>query len=107
MNCIYLVLAIIFEVCGTVSMKLSEGFANVKYAAIMGIFYILSLSMLTLALKDMEVGVAYATWSGLGTILISIAGFMLFKDSMSLQKIIFIGLIIVGTIGLNLTSTMH
>lgn len=107
MNWTYLLLAIIFEVCGTVSMKLSEGFANVKYAVFMCVFYVLSLSMLTLALKDMEVGVAYATWSGLGTILISFAGFMIFKDSINLQKIIFIGLIIIGTIGLNLTSTMH
>jgi len=107
MSWIYLVLAIIFEVSGTTFMKLSEGFTNIKYAIVMLFFYILSLSMLTLALKKLEIGTAYATWSGMGIILISIVGFTFFKDSINLSKIIFMGFIIIGTIGLNLTSGMH
>lgn len=107
MNWIYLFLAILFEVSGTISMKLSEGFTNIKYAVIMLAFYILSLSMLTLALKNLQIGVAYATWSGVGIILLSIVGFIFFKEAITLQKIIFMGLIIIGTIGLNITSTMH
>ena len=107
MSLIYLALAITFEVCGTTLMKLSEGFSNIKYAAIMLICYVLSLSMLTLALKKLQIGVAYATWSGVGIILISITGFMFFRESINLQKIIFMSLIIIGTIGLNLTSGMH
>ena len=86
MSWIYLVLAIIFEVSGTTFMKLSEGFVNIKYAIVMLFFYILSLSMLTLALKKLEIGIAYATWSGMGIILISIVGIIFFKDSINLQK---------------------
>ncbi|EKQ52266.1 MAG: cation/cationic drug transporter [Clostridium sp. Maddingley MBC34-26] len=106
-NWIYLILAIIFEVSGTISMKLSEGFSNIKYAIVMLVFYILSLSTLTLALKKIPIGVAYATWSGVGIILLSIIGTVLFKETINLQKVVFIALIIVGVIGLNLTSTMH
>ncbi|ABR32492.1 DMT family transporter [Clostridium beijerinckii] len=104
---IYLIFAIIFEVSGTISMKLSEGFTNIKYAIVMLGFYILSLSMLTLALKKVQIGVAYATWSGIGIILLSAIGIVFFKESINLQKTVFIGLIIIGVIGLNLTSTIH
>lgn len=107
MNWVYLALAIVFEVAGTTFMKLSEGLENIKYAVIMLIFYILSLSTLTFALKKIPIGIAYATWSGLGIILLTAIGFIFFDESINLSKIVFIGFIIVGTIGLNLTSGMH
>jgi small multidrug resistance pump len=99
---IYLILAITFEVSGTTFMKLSDGFSNVKYAVVMLVFYILSLSMLTLALKKLQIGTAYAIWSGVGIVLLSVIGVVFFKESINLTKIIFIGFILVGTIGLNL-----
>lgn len=83
-------------------MKLSDGFSNVKYAVVMIIFYVLSLSMLTLALKKLQIGTAYAIWSGIGIVLLSVIGAVFFKESINLTKIIFIGFILVGTIGLNL-----
>lgn len=83
-------------------MKLSDGFSNVKYAVVMLIFYVLSLSMLTLALKKLQIGTAYAIWSGIGIVLLSVIGVVFFKESINLTKIIFIGFILVGTIGLNL-----
>ena len=54
MSWVYLVLAILFEVCGTTLMKISQGFTNIKYAMAMLICYMLSLSMLTLALKKIR-----------------------------------------------------
>lgn len=83
-------------------MKLSDGFSNVKYAVVMLIFYVLSLSMLTLALKKLQIGTAYAIWSGIGIVLLSVIGVVFFKESINLTKIIFIGFILVGTIGLNI-----
>ena len=83
-------------------MKLSDGFSNVKYAIGMLIFYVLSLSMLTLALKKLEIGTAYAIWSGVGIVLLSIIGVVFFKESINLSKIIFVSFILIGTIGLNL-----
>lgn len=102
MSLIYLFLAIIFEVSGTTLMKLSNGFSNIKYAVFMLIFYVLSLSTLTLALKKIQIGVAYATWSGIGIVLITIIGFVAFKEPINLSKVVFISFILVGTIGLNL-----
>lgn len=102
MSLIYLFLAIIFEVSGTTFMKLSNGFSNIKYAVFMLFFYVLSLSTLTLALKKMQIGVAYATWSGIGIVLITIIGLIAFKEPISLSKVVFISFILVGTIGLNL-----
>ena len=107
MSWIYLILAIIFEVCGTTLMKMSQGFTNIKYAIIMLFCYMLSLTMLTLALKKLEIGTAYAIWSGVGIVLIAIIGFMFFNDSFDIRKVVFISFILIGSIGLNLTSSMH
>lgn len=103
MSWIYLISAITFEILGTTLMKLSDGFSNVKYAIAMLIFYVLSLSMLTLALKKLEIGIAYAIWSGVGIVLLSIIGVIFFKESIDLPKIIFVSFILIGTIGLNLS----
>ena len=107
MNWAYLGLAIIFEVCGTTFMKLSEGMTKMKFSAIMLVFYILSLSSLSLALKKIDVGVAYAVWSGIGIALITIVGTIFFKETLTIPKIIFIAFILVGAVGLNLFGTSH
>ncbi|PJI08410.1 MULTISPECIES: DMT family transporter [Clostridium] len=107
MSWVYLFFAIIAEVCGTTLMKKSNGFSEIRYAVIMLIFYVLSLSMLTLALKKIDISVAYAIWSAVGIVLIVIIGFIMFKEPINLYKVLFIGLIIIGVIGLNLTSKVH
>ncbi|MBP2645321.1 MAG: hypothetical protein H6Q75_761 [Firmicutes bacterium] len=107
MNWVYLGLAIIFEVCGTISMKLSEGMTSIKYSIVMLLFYILSLSVLSLALKKIEIGIAYAIWSGIGIVLITTIGVFFFKETLSISKVVCILLIIIGTVGLNLFGTSH
>lgn len=107
MSWFYLVLAIILEVSGTTSMKLSQGFTKMLPSVFMFVFYILSLVSLTLALKKIDVSVAYAVWSGLGTTLIAIIGIFYFKEPSSVIKILSIGLIILGVIGLNLSGGGH
>lgn len=104
---IYLALAIVFEVLGTTSMKFSNGMKNIKFDIIMLIFYLLSLSMLSMALKNWEVGVAYAIWSGIGITLITTIGILFFNETISISKVFFIVLILVGAIGLNLVTTSH
>jgi len=64
MTWLYLVLAILLEVSGTTCMKLSEGFTRMVPSILLVVFYTLSLGMLTLALKKIDVSVAYAIWSG-------------------------------------------
>lgn len=107
MRYLYLALAIIFEVVGTTSMKFSDGMKNTKYVVVMLIFYVLSLSFLSIALKNWEVGVAYAIWSGFGIALITTIGIIFFNETISVGKCIFIGFIIIGAIGLNIVSESH
>ncbi len=107
MSWLYLFLAIILEVLGTTSMKLSEGFTKTLPSIVMFVFYLLSLISLTLALKKVDVSVAYAVWSGLGTTLIAIIGIFYFKEPSTTLKLVSIGLIITGVIGLNLSGAGH
>lgn len=101
---IWLIGAILFEVFGTTAMKLSEGFTKTVPSIAMALFYILSLTALTYALKKFDVSMAYAIWSGVGTALITMIGIWYFKESISVMKIASIGLIIIGVVGLHLSG---
>ena len=101
---LWLIAAIGFEVAGTTAMKLSEGFNKLAPSIAMGIFYLLSLGALTLALKRIDVSVAYAVWSGVGTAMIALIGVVLFGESMTLLKLLSILAIIAGVVGLHLAS---
>ncbi|MDD3582104.1 MAG: multidrug efflux SMR transporter [Desulfobacca sp.] len=104
MTWVFLILAIVLEVSGTISMKLSQGFTKFCPTLSMFLFYALSLASLTLALKKIEISLAYAVWSGVGTALIATAGIVWFREPLSVIKMISIGLVIVGIIGLNLSG---
>ncbi|MBD2454695.1 multidrug efflux SMR transporter [Nostoc sp. FACHB-87] len=101
---IYLITAILFEVAGTTSMKLSEGFTRTIPSVLIFVCYGICFSFLTLALKKIEVSVAYSVWSGLGTTVIATIGVIWFRESMSLVKFLSIVLIIIGVIGVNSTK---
>ncbi|WP_276731276.1 multidrug efflux SMR transporter [Bacillus sp. (in: firmicutes)] len=102
MNWVFLCLAILFEVAGTVSMKLSSGFTKLIPSVLLVIFYGGSLFFLTLTLKSIDVSVAYAVWSGMGIVLITVVGFLFFQENVNVMKLISIGLIIAGVVSLNL-----
>jgi small multidrug resistance pump len=82
-------------------MKLSQGFTKLVPSVLIFIFYGLCFSCLTLALKRIEVSVAYSVWAGLGTILIALIGIIWFRESATFIKLVSIALIIVGVIGIN------
>ena len=107
MRWLYLILAIIFEVSGTTCMKLSQGFTKLLPSILLFILYGFSFTSFSLALKKLDVSVAYAVWSGLGTTLIALVGIMWFRESVSVLKIISIALIIIGVIGLNISRGIH
>lgn len=107
MNFIYwliLGLGIIFEVLGTICMKYADGFQKLWPSVFVFVFYILCLVCLVFVLQKMNVSVAYAIWASLGTALIAVIGMIWFKEPVSLVKIISIGLIIIGIIGLELSD---
>ena len=104
---LFLAGAIVFEVAGTVSMKLSEGFTKLIPSIMVAVFYLISLAALTFALKKIDVSLAYAIWAGVGTAIIASVGIIYFKEPATAIKIISIGLIIAGVIGLNLSGAKH
>lgn len=99
-----MLLAIGCEITGTVMMKISNGFTKLVPSILVAVFYILTLPFFTLALKKIDVGVAYAIWSGIGTVSIAIIGYLLFKEQMPPVKIAAIAMIIAGVVMLNLSG---
>jgi small multidrug resistance pump len=85
-------------------MKLSEGFTKPGFSILIFIFYAVSFYFFTLALKRMELGIAYAIWAGLGTALIALIGVLYFREGLDTIKIISLAAIIAGVIGLNLAG---
>ncbi len=104
MHWVYLILAILFEVSGTTNMKLSQGFTRLLPSVLIFVFYSISFTFLTLALKRIDISIAYAIWSGLGTALIAIIGIICFREPVTLVKFISIILIIGGVVGLHLSG---
>jgi small multidrug resistance pump len=104
---IYLSIAILFEVAGTISLKLSTQNGNILTTGLVVVFYITSFTFMWLAMKKIEMGVAYAVWAGAGTAIIAMLGWLIFKDSMTIMKMMFISLIIIGVVGLKLATPSH
>lgn len=102
MHWLFLASAILFEVAGTTSMKLSHGFTRLTPSILIFVFYTVSFISLTYAVKKIDVSVSYAIWSGVGTALIAMIGVYYFKESMTTLKFFSIILIIIGVIGLNI-----
>ena len=101
---ISLLIAILFGVMGTISMKLSHGLKYKKPIIYLAIFYLISFVALTFAMKHIELSVVYAVWSGVGTVLVASIGIIYFNESISIQKVIFLMLIVIGVIGIHLTD---
>ncbi len=101
---IYLGIAILFEVAGTLSLKFSSDNNSLVAGGLVVIFYVASFSFMWLAIKKLDIGTAYAIWAGAGTALIALLGWLIFKDSLTVTKLLFIGLIIIGVVGLKLTT---
>ena len=104
MGWILLAFAIVLEVAGTTNMKLSEGFSNLVPSVLVIFFYALSIIALTFAVNQLDVSVAYAVWSGMGTALVAMIGLWFFRESVTSVKVVALGLIIVGVVMLHLTS---
>jgi small multidrug resistance pump len=107
MGWILLVVAIVLEVAGTTNMKLSEGFSKLIPSVLVLFFYALSIIALTFAVNRLDVSVAYAVWSGMGTALVAAIGLWFFQESLTTVKVVALGLIIAGVVMLHLTNESH
>ena len=99
--------AILLEVAGTTSMRLSEGFTRVTPAVMMFAFYAGSFALNTLVIRVLGLSVVYGVWSGVGTVLTALIGIYYFKEPATAIKMVSIGLIVLGVMGLHSASRMH
>ncbi len=100
-----LFLTIGFEVLGTVSLKLSEGFTRLIPSLFVAIGYGASFYFLSVLLKQgAPIGIIYAIWSGLGTAAIALIGYWIWNEKLSIPALIGIALVIIGVALINLTT---
>lgn len=101
---ILLGLAIAAEVVGTSALKASEGFSKLWPSAIVMVSYGAAFYLLSLTLRTIPVGVAYAVWSGVGVVLIALIGWLVFGQKLDTAGMLGMGLIVAGVLVLNLLS---
>ena len=104
MGYVYLAIAIVAEVFGTTCMTESRGFTRLLPSILMVVGYAIAFSLLTFALRTIPTGVAYAIWSGVGIVLISLAGWVIYRQLLDLPAMVGMGLIMAGVIVINLFS---
>ena len=104
MGYLYLALAITAEVIGTTALQASQGFTKPLPSAIVVIGYGLAFYLLSLVLKYVPMGVAYAIWAGMGIVLITAAGALVYKQIPDLPAMLGMGLIVAGVAVINIFS---
>jgi small multidrug resistance pump len=104
MHWYFLAAAIVFEVAGSTSMKLSHGLSKAGPTAMMFAFYAVAFACNAMALKKLDLSVTYAIWSGLGTAAVAVIGMTWFQEEISAQRLISIALIVCGVVGLALSA---
>ena len=95
---IFLLIAVVASVGGGSCLKMSEGFTRIIPSILIFIFYGVDLVALSFALRELDMGIVYAIWTGLSTTVLTIVGFFFFKEPAALLKVFSIGLIIIGSI---------
>lgn len=101
---LYLAAAIVLEVIATTCLKVSDGFTRLWPSVVTAVGYAGSFYCLSIALRSMSTGVAYAIWSGVGIVLISLLSWLLFKQRLDAPALIGMGLIMAGVIVINTFS---
>ena len=104
MSWVYLLTAIVAEVIATSALKASDGFSKLWPSVITVAGYTVAFYCLSLTLRTIPVGIAYAIWSGLGVVLITIAAWLLFGQKLDLPALIGMGLIVAGVVVMNVFS---
>ena len=94
----------LFETGFAVSLKMSHGMTRLWPTVTFAICALLSFALLTLALRHLEVGAAYAVWTGIGAAGTAIVGMAYLGDAVSTLKLVSIGLVLAGVVGLNLSG---
>jgi len=100
----YLAAAIVSEVVGTVFLRFTDGFTKPLLSALVVATYAVSLWLTALALRELEVSLAYAVWAGVGTAAVAVIGMAALGETVNALKLASIALVIGGVVGLNLSA---
>lgn len=101
---IFLLIATLAEVVATSSLKASESFTKLVPSLIVIVGYAIAFFFLSLSIKQIPIGIAYAVWAGLGIVLIAVIGWWFFNQNLDLAAIIGIALILLGVLVINVFS---
>jgi len=104
MQWLFLVIAGFFEIAWAIGLKYSQGFTKLMPSVFTIVGMVASFYFLSLSLKSLPIGTAYAIWTGIGTVGTVILGIILFKEPMDIMRLVCIGFIIIGIVGLKLVS---
>ena len=101
-----IMIAGMLEVAWAICLKNSDGFSNVPYTVAFLVLIAFSMLLLSVAIRTLPVGAAYAVWVGIGAVGTFLAGIVLFDDPVNALRVIFVFLIVIGIIGLQLTENV-
>jgi quaternary ammonium compound-resistance protein SugE len=101
---VVLFLAGLFEIAWAVGLKYTDGFTRLGPTLVTGVCLILSMALLGVAVRTLPLGSAYAVWTGIGTIGTVVLGIVIFDEPTTVPRLICVGLIMAGILGLKLTS---
>ena len=104
---VYLIIAGIFEVVWAIGLKYSHGFSKLYPSLITIAGMLISFYLLSLATKSLPLGTAYAIWTGIGALGAVLLGIVLFNEPLNFARIIFLCLILIGIIGLKITTSAN
>lgn len=104
MNWIVLIVAGLFEVAWAIGLKYTEGFTRLWPTVGTVAAMVVSITLLGIAMRDLPVGTAYAVWTGIGAVGTVILGIVLFGDSAAWGRLVCVGLILTGIVGLKVVS---
>jgi len=99
-----LIAAGLLEPCWVIALSRSEKLRNLKWTAFMVVTMALSMYLLSVAMSALPVGISYSIWTGIGAVGTLVAGIVLYKESVTWMRMLFIFMIVAGIIGLHLVT---
>lgn len=101
---VYLIIAGVLEIGWAIGLKMSEGWTKPVASVLTAVGLVGSIYFLNIAVKDLPIGTAYAVWTGIGTIGAAILGIVLFDEPRTVGRLICIGMIVAGILGLKIIA---